>query len=155
MNPIKTSFILILLLLGSLLWIWLSLSIKKDAITFWRHGIQAEAIVLGLDHIYEGTRGITSKYYKLSIFDEEHVVRLNYEFKDREIIKVLVLPGPPMKVTLGNEKSSLFEIYSLMSDGILWAICHIALDMVIVFMDVMLIIGLFNVWFGKNESTNH
>lgn len=154
MNTIKISFILILLLLGSLLWIWMSVSSKKDAIEFWRQGIQTEAKVLGLDHTYDGPRGISSKYYKLSIFGEEHVVRLNYKFNDGAIIKVLVLPGPPIKVTLGDKESGLFEIYSTISDGSLWAIGNIVLDIVIVFTDVMLIIGLFNLWFGKSESTN-
>ena len=150
MNAIKSSFVIILLLLGSLLVIWTGISLTMDAMAFWRHGIQTESEVLSLHDISTSTKGGTTYYYKLAVYGEEHIDKFRYELSDGDIITVLVLPGPPLKVALGDEASSIFEIFSLLIGSQLLAVCFIALVMLIVCVDVILLIGLWNIWFGKN-----
>lgn len=155
MNSIKSSFLIILLLLGSLLLIWIGTLLTTEAIAFWRHGVQTEAEVLSLHHISRSTKGGDTYYYKLKVYDEENIGKFRYELSEGDIITVLALPGPPLKVALGDEESSLFEIFCLLIGSKLVAICFIALVILSVCLDVVLLIGLWNIWFGIDHTTSN
>jgi hypothetical protein len=155
MSSIKSSFLIILFLLGSLLLIWIGTLLTTEAIAFWRHGIPTEAEVLGLHDISRSTKGGNTYYYKLKVYGEEHIGKFRYELSEGDLITVLALPGPPLKVALGDEESSLFEIFCLLTGSKLVAICFIALIILSVGMDVVLLIGLWNIWFGIDHTTSN
>lgn len=141
--------------MGSLLLIWIASLSTTEALAFWRHGIPAEAEVMGLHHISRSTKGGNTYYYKLKVYGAEHIGKFRYELSEGDIITVLALPGPPLKVALGDEKSSLFEIFCLLIGGKLVAICFIALVILSVCMDVVLLLGLWNIWFGIDHTTSN
>ena len=145
MKLVPALLLLIFLFVGSLVIMYAGAHVATEAYEFWKHGIEAEATVLSLDDIYHG-RGGNTYYYKLAIQDEEVVDGFSYELTVGDTVTVLVLPETPGQVALGDEESSLFEIFSSMAGGWFMAVLVVVLEVFVFVMAIVLLICIWHVF---------
>ena len=139
MKPIPTLLFLVAMFVGCVVVIYAGVHGAAEAYAFWKYGIESEATVLSLDDIYHG-RGGKTYYYKLAVLDEEYIDGFSYELSIGDTITVLVLPESPGQVALGDEESSLFEIFSLMVGGWIWAILIVVFELFLVGWSILLLV---------------
>ena len=104
-------FLYLFILAGFPILLWAGYTLSVDTYSYWKHGIEKEADVINSDHTSR-SKSSTTNYYELEIDNQRKIVGFSYRLPIGKTITVLTLPNKPDKVTLGNSKSSLFELFS-------------------------------------------
>jgi len=117
MKKLWNGFIWLLVLSGFPLLVWAGFGVASETYAFWRYGVEKMAHVVALDHITAVQKGGTILYYVIEIDGRRFVKDFRVRLPVGRDVAVLSLPQDPNNVTVGNSKSSAFEIFSYLMGG--------------------------------------
>jgi hypothetical protein len=126
MKNVLNGLIYAMILAGFPLLAWSGYSLATDTYALWTRGVEKHASVLSLDGGFTGRGGSTFDYTI-----EMDGRKTHQEFRRRlsvgDTISLLVIPGEPGTVALGNRASSPFSIFSSLVGGDLIAVMVLAM----------------------------
>lgn len=117
MKKFWNGFIWLFVLAGFPLLVWAGFGLASETYAFWRYGIEKTAHVVALDHTSRTQKGGSTFYYIVEIEGRRLVKDFRVRLPEGGDVAVLSLPEDPDNVTLGNSKSSPFEIFSYSIGG--------------------------------------
>jgi hypothetical protein len=107
--------------------VWAGFNLASETYAFWRYGIEKTARVVALDHTSRALKGGTTFYYVIEIERHRFVKDFRVRLPEGRDVAVLSLPQDPDNLTIGNSKSSAFEIFSYSIGGKVWATLVLAM----------------------------
>jgi hypothetical protein len=112
MKKVLNGIIYAMILAGFPLLAWSGYSLATDTYALWTRGVEKHASVLSLDGGFTGRGGSSTFYYTIEMDGRKTHQEFRRRLRVGDTISLLVIPGEPGTVALGNRASSPFSIFS-------------------------------------------